>query len=55
MLIVSVILYVFWAFVFVVSANRLYEVIKYPRKVSFREGVLITAMLIMPVWFYISR
>ena len=55
MFIVSVVLYVFWAFIFLVAGNKLYEVLKYRSKTSFKDWVLITAMLLMPVWFYVGK
>lgn len=53
--IISVVLSVFWAFIFVVASNKLYEVIKFNQKVSFRDWVLIIACLVMPIWFFIDR
>ena len=53
--IISVILYVVWAFIFVAASNRLYEVIKYHHKVSFRDWVLIIGSLVMPIWFFVDR
>jgi hypothetical protein len=55
MFIVSILLYVFWAFTFIISANRLYEVLKYRIKTSPKDWLHITAMLLMPVCFYVDK
>lgn len=55
MYIISVLLFVFWAFVFIAAGNRLYEVIKYREKVSFKDWVLMVGCLCLPIVNYIDK
>ena len=55
MYVTSVVLYVFWVLIFITAGDRLREVVKSRLRVSFKEWILITGSLLMPVWFFADR
>ena len=53
--IIAVFLYIFWVFVFVVAATRIYEIRKYRGRVAAKDWLFLTIGLILPIVFFVER